>query len=95
MYSHVSLHACIYSRFICFHLPASASIQPSLFYRDDKKLCCLLHVGGVAVVNSYAAAATTEEDRRWGLAGATGSQTLGFVIGPGMVEEKGIMIMMM
>ena len=47
------------------------------------------------MVNSYAAAATTEEDRRWGLAGATGSQTLGFVIGPGMVEEKGIMIMMM
>ena len=41
-----------------------------------------VHTGSVAVVRSYVAAATTEEERAWGLALSSGSQTLGLLIGP-------------
>ena len=41
-------------------------------------------VGGIAVVRSYVAASTTEESRSWGLAGSSGSQAVGFMVGPGM-----------
>ena len=41
-----------------------------------------VHTGSVAVVRSYVAEATTEEERAWGLAGTSGSQTLGLLIGP-------------
>ena len=41
-----------------------------------------VHTGSAAVVRSYVAAATTEEERTWGLALSSGSQTLGILIGP-------------
>ena len=41
-----------------------------------------VHTGSAAVVRSYVAAATTEEERTWGLALSSGSQTLGVLIGP-------------
>ena len=43
-------------------------------------VCCMCIQGSAAVVRSYVAAATTEEERAWGLALSSGSQTLGLLI---------------
>ena len=39
------------------------------------------------MVRSYVAASTTEESRSCGLAGLSGFQTAGFMVGPGMEER--------
>ena len=51
-----------------------------------------MHAGSAAVVRSYVAAATTEEERAWGLAGSSGSQTLGLLIGPCKYRQLTIVI---
>ena len=44
-------------------------------------------VGGIAVIKSYVAASTTEEKRSVGMAGISGSQAVGLMVGQGMKER--------
>lgn len=44
----------------------------------------LCFVGNAAIVRSYVSEATTEKERVGAMAGVSGSQAIGFIIGPGM-----------
>ena len=49
---------------------------------------CVHCTGNAAVVRSYVSEATTEKERVGAMAGVSGSQAIGFIVGPGELISR-------